>query len=59
LKGHLTKLQDKVSVQSANIEKIPFLLREEAWFYMAGAFAGMFFVYNPLLIYPFLKSMFN
>ena len=58
LKGHLSKLQDKVSVQSANVKKIPFLLREEAGFYMAGAFAGMFFVYNPMLIYPFLRSLF-
>lgn len=54
LKEHLSKLQDKVSVQSTNIEKIPLLLREEACFYMASAFAGMFFVY-----YPFLRSLFN
>ena len=59
LKRHLSKLQDKVSIQSAHIEKIPFLLREEACFYMAGAFAGMFFVYNPLLIYPLLRSLFH
>jgi len=53
LKKHLAKLQEKVSVQSANIEKIPLLLREEVCFYMAGAFAGMFFVF-----YPFLRSLF-
>lgn len=45
LKKHLAKLQDKVSVQSTQIKKIPLLLREEAWFYLASAFAGMFFVY--------------
>jgi len=59
LKEHLSKLQDKVSVQSTNIEKIPLLLREEACFYLASAFAGMFLVYNPFLIYPFLRSLFN
>jgi len=59
LKNNLSKLQDKVSIQSANIEKIPLLLREEACFYMASAFAGMFFVYNPFVVYPFLKSLFN
>jgi len=52
LKEHLSKLQDKVSVQSANIEKIPLLLREEAFFYMVIAFTGMFFVF-----YPFLRSL--
>ncbi|MDD9149985.1 VanZ family protein [Sporolactobacillus sp. CQH2019] len=52
LKGHLSKLQDKVSVQSTGTERISSLLREEACFYMAGAFAGMFFVY-----YPFLRSL--
>lgn len=52
LKGHLSKLQDKVSVQSTGTERIPLLLRKEACFYMAGAFAGMFFVY-----YPFLRSL--
>lgn len=58
LQEHLAKLRDKVSVQSTNIEKIPLLLREEARFYMAGAFAGMFFVFYPFLrslLYPFLK----
>ena len=59
LKERLSKLQDKVPVQSTNIEKIPLLLRKEACFYMASAFAGMFFVYNPMLIYPFLRSLFN
>ena len=54
LKEHLSKLQDKVSVQSTNIEKIPLLLREEACFYMVIAFAGMFFVF-----YPFLRSLFG
>ncbi|MDO0821270.1 VanZ family protein [Desulfosporosinus nitroreducens] len=64
LKEHLSKLQDKVSVQSTNTEKIPLLLREEACFYMASAFAGMFFVYYPFLkslnfvYYPFLRSLF-
>jgi hypothetical protein len=56
---HISKLQDKVSVQITNIEKIPLLLREEACFYMASAFAGMCFVYNPLLIYPILRSLFH
>ena len=58
LKEHLSKLQNKVSVQSTNIEKIPLFLREEACFYMVSAFAGMFFVYYPFLrsvFYPFLK----
>jgi glycopeptide antibiotics resistance protein len=59
LQEHLSKLQDKVSVQSANIEKISLLLREEACFYVASAFAGMFFVYDPFVIYPFLRSLFN
>ncbi|MCM1566168.1 MAG: VanZ family protein [Dehalobacter sp.] len=59
LQEYLAKLQKKVSVQSPNIEKIPLLLREEACFYMASALAGMFFVYNPFLIYPFLRSLFN
>jgi len=49
LKVHLSKLQDKVSVQSTDIEKIPLLLREEAFFYMSSAFAGMFFVFYSLL----------
>ena len=58
----LAKLQDKVSVQSTNIEKIPLLLREEACFYMAGALAGMFFVFYPFLrslLIPFLRSLFG
>lgn len=58
LQNHLAKLQDKVSVQSTHIEKTPLLLREEAWFYLAGAFAGMFFVFYPFLrpfLHPFLK----
>ena len=62
LKEHLSKLQDKVSVQSTNIEKIPLLLREEACFYMAGAFAGMFFVFFPLLrslLISLLRSLFD
>ncbi|WP_227018158.1 VanZ family protein [Sinanaerobacter chloroacetimidivorans] len=62
LKEHLSKLQDKVSVQSINIEKIPLLLREEACFYMAIAFAGMFFVFYPFLrslFIPFLRSLFG
>ncbi|WKB36566.1 VanZ family protein [Terrilactibacillus sp. S3-3] len=32
LKGHLSKLQNKVSIQSTNTGKIPLLLREEACF---------------------------
>lgn len=62
LKKHLLKLQDKVSVQITHIEKIPLLLREEACFYMAGAFAGMFFVFYPFLrslFIPFLRSLFG
>ena len=58
LKGHLAKLQDKVSVPSTLIEKIPLLLREEACFYLTGAFAGMFFVFYPFLrpfLHPYLK----
>ena len=58
LKKHLAKLQDKVSVQSTQIEKIPLLLREEACFYLAGAFAGMFFVFYPFLrplLHPYLR----
>jgi len=54
LKEHLSKIQDKVSVQSTNIEKIPLLFREEACFYMASAFAGMFFVFYPFLSFRFL-----
>lgn len=56
LKEHLSKLQNKVSVQSTNIEKIPLLFREEAWFYVASAFAGMFFVFYPFLSF---RSLFN
>lgn len=62
MKEHLSKLQDKVSVQSTNIEKIPLLLREEACFYMASAFAGMFFVFYPFLrslLSQFLRSLFT
>lgn len=62
LKEHLAKLQDKVSVQSTHIEKIPLLLREEACFYMVSAFAGMFFVFYPFLrsiLITLLRSLFN
>lgn len=62
LKEHLSKLQEKVSVQSTNIEKIPLLLREEERFYMASAFAGIFFVFYPFLrslLIPFLRSIFG
>lgn len=62
LKEHLSKLQHKVSVQSTNIEKIPLILREEACFYMASAFAGMFFVFFPFLrslLISLLRSLFN
>ena len=55
LKAHLSKLQDKVSVQSTNIEKIPLLLRKEACFYIAIAFAGMFFVLHLFL----RRSLYN
>lgn len=58
LKEHLSKLQNKVSVQSTDIGKIPLLLREEACFYIVIAVTGMFFVYNPFVIYPFLRSLF-
>jgi glycopeptide antibiotics resistance protein len=51
LKVHLLKLRNKVSVQSTDIERAPFLLRNEAWFYIAGAYAGMFFVFYPFLCY--------
>jgi glycopeptide antibiotics resistance protein len=68
LKGHLAKLQDKVSVPSTQIstrtspqiEKTPFLLREEAWFYLACAFAGMFLVFYPFLrplLHPYLTRV--
>lgn len=62
LKVHLAKLQDKISAQSSNIEKIPLLHREEAWFYMSIAFAGMFLVFYPFLrslLIPLLKSLFG
>ncbi|WP_243454610.1 VanZ family protein [Desulfosporosinus fructosivorans] len=62
LKEHLSKLQDKVSVQSTNIEKIPVLRREEACFYMVITFAGMFFVFYPFLrplLSQFLRSLFT
>lgn len=65
LKDHLSELQDKISVQSINIEKIPLLLREEACFYILIAYTGMFFVYYPFLFslnlvyYPFFRSLFN
>ncbi len=61
LKEHLSKLQDKVTVQSTNI-KIPLLLREEACFYMVIAFIGMFFVFYPFLrslLSQFLRSIFT
>ena len=62
LKEHVSKLQDKVSVQSTNIEKIPLFLREEACFYMVISFAGMFFVFYPFLrslLSQFLRSLFT
>lgn len=61
LKEHLSKLQDKFSVQSTNTKKIPLSLRKEAFFYMTSAFAGMFFVFHhyKIFIYPFLRSVFN
>lgn len=62
LKDHLAKLQVRISVQNTRIEKFPLLLRKEAWFYMAIAFAGMFLVFYPFLrslLYPLLRSLFN
>lgn len=50
LKEYLSKLQDKVSVKSNNIEKIPLLFREEECFYMVSAFTGMLFVFYPFLL---------
>lgn len=58
LQEHIAKLRDKVSVQSANTEKIPSFLCEEACLYMVCAFAGMFFVYNPFFVYPFLRYLY-
>ena len=61
LKGPLGKLQVRISVQSTGMEKLPLLLRGEAWFYMAIAFAGMFLVFFPFLrslLYPLLRSLF-
>ncbi|WP_041219809.1 VanZ family protein [Desulfitobacterium dichloroeliminans] len=55
---HLAKLQDKVAVQSTQLETTPLLLRGEAWFYLACAYAGMFLVFYPFLrpfLHPFLK----
>lgn len=46
--------QGRVSVQSS--ERIPRLFREEACFYMAGAFAGMFFIYYPFFM-PLLSYL--
>ncbi|SHK14527.1 Glycopeptide antibiotics resistance protein [Desulforamulus aeronauticus DSM 10349] len=62
LQERLAKLQEKVSLQGTNIEKIPLLLREEACFYMTSTFAGMFFVFYPFLrpaLIPFLRSLFG
>lgn len=58
LKKPLAKLQDKVSVPSLPMEKVPLLLREEPWLYLTCAFAGMFFVFYPCLrpfLHPYLK----
>lgn len=49
-KKHLSKLQDKVSVQS-DVEEVPLYLRKEAHFYLAGAFAGI------IVFYPFLRFL--
>jgi glycopeptide antibiotics resistance protein len=57
LREHFTRLKDKFAIQYPNIPKLPLLLREEPYFYMAGAFAGMLFVYNPFLVYPLLNSL--
>ncbi|WP_058952762.1 VanZ family protein [Clostridium tyrobutyricum] len=54
MKEHLSKLQNKVSVKSTNMKKIPLLFREEACFYMFIAFADMLFVFYPFLI-PLLQ----
>ena len=61
LKDDLAKLQVKVSVQRTKIEKFPLLLREEAWFYMLIAFAGMSLVFYPFLrslLYPLVRAVF-
>ncbi|MCH3963321.1 MAG: VanZ family protein [Clostridium sp.] len=58
LKKYLSKLQDRISIQSTNTGKIPLLLHEEACFYMAIAFAGMLFVFYPFLI-PLLQFVFK
>jgi glycopeptide antibiotics resistance protein len=60
LKKHLAKLQDKVAVQSTLIAKSPLLLREEAWFYLACAFAGMLLIFYPFLrplLHPYLRYL--
>lgn len=60
LKEHISKLLNKASVQNTNISKIPLLIRLEEYFYITCAFAGMFFLYYPLLrsvFYPFLKIL--
>ena len=46
LKEHLSKLQDKFSVQGTSIGKTLLHFHEEAGFYMIIAFAGMFFVFS-------------
>jgi Glycopeptide antibiotics resistance protein len=54
LNKHLLKSKNKVSVQSN--KNIPLLLRKEAWFYIAIAFAGIFFVYYTFLSF---RTLYN
>jgi hypothetical protein len=51
LRKLLSKRQIKVSAQNTNIENMPLLLRKEAYFYIAGAIAGI------AVIFPFLRSL--
>lgn len=53
LKEYLSNFLNRVSSRNTNIDKFPLLLREEACFYIFSAFAGMFFVF-----YPILRSLF-
>lgn len=59
LNGQLAKLQSRICVLHADRQKMPLLLREEARFYMAGAFAGLSLVYDPFfgpLVHALLAS---
>lgn len=59
LTERLPGLQQMVCIQSDLIKEFPFLIREEACFYVVIAFMGMFFVYDPFIIYPLLRSLFQ